>query len=37
MAQMAKGGIIMDVSNPEQAKVAENSGVRITYFSLFCT
>jgi len=26
MAQMAKGGIIMDVSNPEQAKVAENSG-----------
>jgi len=26
LAQMAKGGIIMDVSNPEQARIAEESG-----------
>ena len=26
LAQMLKGGIIMDVTNPEQAKIAENAG-----------
>ncbi|XP_041366013.1 pyridoxal 5'-phosphate synthase subunit SNZERR-like [Gigantopelta aegis] len=26
LAQMAKGGIIMDVTNPEQAKIAEEAG-----------
>lgn len=26
LAQMLKGGVIMDVSNPEQAKIAENAG-----------
>jgi len=26
LAQMAKGGIIMDVSNPEQARIAEEAG-----------
>lgn len=26
LAQMLKGGVIMDVSNPEQAKIAEASG-----------
>ncbi len=26
MAQMQKGGVIMDVTNPEQAKIAENAG-----------
>ena len=27
MAQMAKGGIVMDVVNAEQAKIAEAAGV----------
>ena len=27
MAQMAKGGIVMDVVNVEQAKIAEAAGV----------
>ena len=27
MAQMAKGGIIMDVTTAEEARVAENAGV----------
>ena len=26
-AQMTKGGVIMDVTNYEQAKIAENAGV----------
>jgi pyridoxal 5'-phosphate synthase pdxS subunit len=28
-AQMLKGGIVMDVTNVEEAKVAERAGVRI--------
>ena len=27
LAQMAKGGIIMDVTNADEAKIAENAGV----------
>lgn len=27
LAQMAKGGIIMDVTNAQEARVAENAGV----------
>ena len=27
LAQMAKGGIIMDVTTPEEARVAEEAGV----------
>ena len=30
LAQMAKGGIIMDVTTAEQAKIAENAGVCVT-------
>ena len=30
MAQMAKGGIVMDVVNVEQARIAEEAGV--SYF-----
>jgi pyridoxal 5'-phosphate synthase pdxS subunit len=26
LAQMLKGGVIMDVTNPEQAKIAEKAG-----------
>jgi pyridoxal 5'-phosphate synthase pdxS subunit len=26
LAQMLKGGVIMDVTNPEQAKIAEDAG-----------
>ena len=26
LAEMLKGGVIMDVTNPEQAKIAEESG-----------
>jgi len=26
LAQMLKGGVIMDVTNPEQARIAEESG-----------
>ena len=26
LAQMLKGGVIMDVTNPEQAKIAEAAG-----------
>ena len=26
LAQMLKGGVIMDVTTPEQAKIAENAG-----------
>ena len=26
LAEMLKGGVIMDVTNPEQAKIAEKSG-----------
>ena len=28
LAKMTKGGLIMDVVNAEQAKIAENAGVR---------
>ena len=28
LAKMTKGGLIMDVVNAEQAKIAENSGVQ---------
>ena len=31
MAQMAKGGIVMDVVNADQAKIAEEAGVSIIY------
>lgn len=27
LAQMAKGGVVMDVTNAEQAKIAEEAGV----------
>ena len=27
LAQMTKGGIIMDVTNPEEARIAEEAGV----------
>lgn len=27
LAQMAKGGIIMDVTNPQEARIAEEAGV----------
>ena len=27
LAQMAKGGVVMDVTNAEQAKIAEQAGV----------
>ena len=27
LAQMAKGGIIMDVTTPEEARIAEEAGV----------
>ena len=27
LAQMAKGGVVMDVVNAEQAKIAEEAGV----------
>jgi hypothetical protein len=27
LAQMLKGGVIMDITNPEQAKIAEAAGV----------
>ena len=30
MAQMAKGGIVMDVTNAEQARIAEEAGVSIS-------
>ena len=30
LAQMAKGGIIMDVTTAEEARVAENAGVSMT-------
>ena len=29
LAQMAKGGIIMDVTTAEEARVAENAGVSL--------
>ncbi len=29
LAQMLKGGVIMDVVTPEQAKIAEAAGVKI--------
>ena len=28
LAQMLKGGVIMDVTTPEQAKIAEEAGAR---------
>ena len=39
LAQMAKGGIIMDVTTPEEARIAEEAGVsRISLFQLYnCT
>lgn len=35
MAQMAKGGIVMDVVNAEQAKIAENAGACAVSFFLY--
>lgn len=32
MAQMAKGGIVMDVVNAEQARIAEDAGVNVFLF-----
>ena len=32
LAKMAKGGLIMDVVNAEQAKIAEDAGVRFYEF-----
>ena len=29
LAQMLKGGVIMDVVDPEQAKIAEDAGARL--------
>jgi len=30
LAEMLKGGVIMDVTTPKQAKIAENAGAIIT-------
>ena len=35
LAQMLKGGVIMDVTTPEQAKIAEAAGM-CTIFSVLC-
>lgn len=37
LAQMAKGGIIMDVTTAEQARVAENAGVQLSLLSSLAT
>lgn len=34
LAQMAKGGIIMDVTTAEEARVAENAGVSLAMGNL---
>lgn len=34
LAQMAKGGIIMDVTNPEEARIAEEAGVSYAIMGL---
>ena len=31
LAQMAKGGVVMDVTNAEQAKIAEQAGVCFSF------
>ena len=36
MAQMAKGGIVMDVVNVEQARIAEEAGVSYSDRLVFC-
>ena len=37
LAEMLKGGVIMDVTNVEQAKIAEASGaVAVIYWYLSC-
>lgn len=33
---MTKGGLIMDVINAEQAKIAEEAGVSYPYFNRCC-
>lgn len=35
MAQMAKGGIVMDVVNAEQARIAEDAGVSFPFLFLY--
>ena len=35
LAQMLKGGVIMDVTTPEQAKIAENTSERLA--KIFCS
>lgn len=35
MAQMAKGGIIMDVTNAEEAHIAEEAGVTLFYTKFY--
>ena len=35
LAKMTKGGLIMDVVNAEQAKIAENAGVRKVIHEIF--
>lgn len=37
LAQMTKGGIIMDVTTAEEARIAEEAGVRHTSCSLHVT
>lgn len=35
MAQMAKGGIIMDVTNAEEARIAEEAGVTLLHTKFY--
>ena len=35
LAQMAKGGIIMDVTNAQEARIAEEAGVSIIEADIF--
>lgn len=37
LAQMAKGGIIMDVTTPEEARIAEEAGVSFLCNDAFST
>lgn len=37
LAQMAKGGIIMDVTTPEEARIAEEAGVMFLCNDVFST
>ena len=35
LAQMLKGGVIMDVTTPEQAKIAQEAGVQLWHLKEF--